>query len=60
MYNALVDDVVDSYGVQGGVLAAAADVQGNMLAGAAAAGVEYMTNRVGHMGAGVRNAVSRR
>ncbi|KAH7096084.1 hypothetical protein FB567DRAFT_587358 [Paraphoma chrysanthemicola] len=59
LYNAIVDNVKDAYGVQEGVMATAADVHGNVAAGVAAGAVEYATNRTGHAGRKVVDTTKR-
>ncbi|KAH7388637.1 hypothetical protein BKA66DRAFT_568963 [Pyrenochaeta sp. MPI-SDFR-AT-0127] len=49
-YNALVDEIKTDFNVEGGMPETAEQVVGNVLAGGAAAGIEYATNRVGHAG----------
>ncbi|KAF2032507.1 hypothetical protein EK21DRAFT_109887 [Setomelanomma holmii] len=60
MYNAIVDNVKEAYGVQEGVLVTAADIQGNIAAGVAAGAVEYATNRTGHTGRAALDRLMRR
>lgn len=53
-YNALGDAIKKDFGVTGGVPENMQQVEGNVLAGAAVAGIEYASNRVGHAGRIVR------
>jgi hypothetical protein len=60
LYNSIVDNVKEAYGVQEGVMATAADIHGNVAAGVAAGAVEYATNRTGHTGRNVVDMTKRR
>ena len=50
LYNTPVDNLKEDFNVEEGAMQTGEQVQGNVVAGAAASAIEYVTNRAGHLG----------